>query len=138
MPLNDTLPTSPHSTSILRTRSPNLKRRTRQSITLSVHTRPNPQPLQTAPHHTRGEIQKRLHPPYTIRLPPQPHLINPIPVRVALAQQPLRSLIDARLYLWRVLFRVKRHARQRLEGVVCQHVDAAVVSFEVVDLLPEE
>jgi hypothetical protein len=33
---------------------------------------------------------------------------------------------------------VEAHAAERLEGVVRKHVDAAVVGFEIVDLLAEE
>lgn len=126
------------SPSSLRTRRPNLKRRTRQRTTLGLHTRPNPQPLQTPPHQTRGEIQKRLHPPNAIRLPAEAHLIQTIPIRVALPQHAFGGLVDARLHLGRVLFRVVGHAGQGFEGVVGQDVDAAVVCFQVVDLLAEE
>jgi hypothetical protein len=36
------------------------------------------------------------------------------------------------------LLGVERHASKRCEGVVSQHVDAAVVRFQIVDLLAEE
>lgn len=110
--------------SILGPRSPYLKSRTRQRSTLRRHRRLDAQTSQTPAYEASREIQKRLYPRLAIGVS---------------SQRRVACLRDERsLHCGVVFLRVKRHAAEGLERVVGEDVDAAMVGFEVVDLLAEE
>ena len=85
------------------------------------------QARQTTPHHARGEIQKRLRPRNGIRVPAQPGIHYATAATTAIHSGRRRSYRVVLSVC--VLFRVKGHACEGLEGVVREDVDAAVICF---------
>jgi hypothetical protein len=125
MPLNlssDSL--VPQMSSILRSSSPYLKCSPGQRCTLRRHRRRYAQSRQTPSYQSCRKVQEWLYPRLTIRISPQCYIAR------LCYQRCLHGCI--------VFLGIKAHTPQRLESIVRQDVDPAVVRLQVIDLFPEE